>query len=179
MRKKLEKLGLALAAVALTAMPILANDSGNNDPPPLEHQVYHTLMMLPYVTVFDNLDFRVDGTTVYLSGEVRMPSLKSDAESAVKHTEGVTRVVDNIRVLPLSPFDNRIRAEEYRAVFGYGGMGRYVAGIHPSVRIIVDNGHVTLVGQVASAMDKNIAGIRANGVGGVFSVQNDLQVAAN
>jgi len=143
----------------------------------LPDEVRHQLLMLPYYSVFDNLDYRVDGTTVYLTGSVRMPVLKSDAEHAIKRIEGVTKVVDNIHVQPLSMFDNRIRLAEYRAVFGYGGLYRYARGTNPSVRIIVDNGHVQLVGYVQSQGDKNIAGIRANGVSGVFSVQNDLQVA--
>ncbi len=170
------KFGVALAAAALTAAPMLAN---NNASKTLEERVHHELLMLPYDSAFDNINFRVDGSTVYLTGDVWRPFMKSDAGSAIKHTEGVTQVVNDIHVLPLSRFDNQIRAAEYRAVFGYGGMSRYVAGIHPDVRIIVDGGHVTLVGNVASAMDKNIAGIRANGVPGVFSVQNNLQVAAN
>ena len=174
MKNTIAKWILALAAVALTAAPVLANTTG---PKSLEDRVRHELLMLPYFSVFDQVGFRVDGSTVYLSGDVRMPILKSDAESAVKRTEGVTRVVDDIHVLPLSPFDNRIRAAEYRAIFGYGVLQRYALGTSPSIRIIVEGGHVRLVGFVNSQGDKNIAGIRANGVPGVFSVQNDLQVA--
>ena len=174
MKKIIGKWALAVAAVALTAAPIFAKD---NAPRPLPDEVRHQLLMLPYYSVFDNLDYRVDGTTVYLTGSVRMPVLKSDAEHAIKRIEGVTKVVDNIHVQPVSMFDNRIRLAEYRAVFGFGGLYRYAMGTNPSVRIIVDNGHVQLVGYVQSQGDKNIAGIRANGVSGVFSVQNDLQVA--
>ena len=174
MKKTFGKLGLALAAVVLTATPMLAN---NGAPRSLNDQVRHELIMLPYYSVFDNLNYKVDGSTVYLTGSVRLPVLKSDAEHAVKRLEGVTKVVNNIEVQPLSSFDNRIRLAEYRAVFGFGGLYRYAAGTSPSIRIIVDNGHVQLVGFVNSQADKNIAGIRANGVPGVFSVQNDLQVA--
>ena len=92
--------------------------------------------------------------------------------------EGVDRVVNEIKVLPLSPFDNRIRMAEYRAIFGFGGMYRYAMGSLPSIHIIVDNGHVTLEGIVDNQGDKNMAGIRANAVPGVFSVTNNLQVAA-
>ena len=174
MKKTLGKWGLALAAVALIAAPAFAKD---NAPRPLTDEVRHQLLMLPYYSVFDNLDYRVEGSTVYLTGSVRMPVLKSDAEHAVKRIPGVTAVVDNIHIQPLSMFDNRIRAAEYRAVFGYGGLYRYAMGANPSVRILVDNGHVRLVGYVATQGDRNIAGIRANGVPGVFAVQNDLQVA--
>ena len=174
MNKTIGRWTIALAAVALTAAPMFAKNSA---PRPLEDQVRHELLMLPYYSVFDNLSFRVDGSTVYLSGSVRKPFLKSDAKNVVKRIAGVTQVVDDIRVLPLSSFDNRIRVAEYRAVFGYGGLYRYALGANPSVRIIVDNGHVKLVGFVGSQADKNIAGIRANGVAGVFSVQNNLEVA--
>jgi hyperosmotically inducible protein len=173
MKRTIGKWILALAAVALTAAPMFADSSG---PKPLEDRVRHELLMLPYVSVFDNLSFRVDGSTVRLTGSVRMPFLKSDAGNAVKRMEGVTQVVNDIRVLPLSPFDDRIRVAEYHAVFGYGGLFRYALAVNPSVRIIVDNGHVELVGFVNSRTDKDIAGIRANGVPGVFSVQNDLEV---
>jgi hyperosmotically inducible protein len=174
MKRTIGKWTLALAAlIALTAAPVLAN---NNAPRPLPDQVRHELLMLPYYSIFDDLSFRVDGSTVWLTGSVRMPFLKSDAENAVKRIAGVTRVVDEICVLPLSSLDNRIRVAEYRAVFGYGGLYRYALGASPSVHIIVDNGHVQLVGFVASQADKNIAGIRANGVPGVFSVQNDLEI---
>jgi len=113
---------------------------------------------------------------VTLSGQVTWPVVKSDAEHAVKKIPGVTQVVDNIKVLPLSPLDNQIRRAEYRAIFGFGSLYRYAMGAVPSIHIIVDNGHVTLVGVVDNEADKNMANIRANGVPGVFSVTNDLRV---
>jgi osmotically-inducible protein OsmY len=96
---------------------------------------------------------------------------------AVKRVPGVTQVVDNIRVLPLSTFDRQIRAAEYRAVFGFAGLYRYAMGTQPSIHIIVDNGHVTLRGVVDNQGDKSVAYIRANSVPGVFSVTNELRVA--
>jgi len=167
---------MGLAAVALTAAPMFAN---NNAPRSLDQQVRHEILMQPYYSVFDNLDYRIEGGTVYLTGSVRMPIVKSDAENAIKRIPGVTAVVDQVQVQPLSMFDNRIRAQEFRAVFGFGGLYRYAAGVHPSIHILVDNGHVQLVGFVNSQADKNIAGIRANGVPGVFSVQNNLQVVSS
>jgi len=168
-------MGGSLAVLVLAAAPAFANS--NAPVKTLDQQVRHELLMLPYYTIFDDVNYRVDGGTVYLSGDVRQPWLKTDAERAVKNIAGVTRVVNDIRVLPPSSMDNRIRFAEYRAVFGYGGLYRYAMGPNPPVRIIVDNGHVKLVGYVASNMDKNVAGIRANGVAGVFSVDNDLMVA--
>lgn len=142
----------------------------------LENRVRHELVMLPYYSIFDDLSFRVDAGHVTLSGQVVRPTLKSDAENVVKRLEGVESVSNEIKVLPLSPFDDRIRFAVYRAIYGYGPMQRYALGSLPSIHIIVNNGNVTLSGVVANQMDRNIANIRANGVPGVFSVQNNLQI---
>jgi hyperosmotically inducible protein len=157
--------------------PGSSSNSGAKPDVELAKKVRHELVMLPYYNIFDSLGFQVNGSTVTLVGEVTRPTLKSDAGRVVQHIEGVSQVINNIKVLPLSPFDNRIRFAEYRAIFGYGSLYRYAMGALPSIHIIVDNGHVTLEGVVANQGDKNIAGIRANGVPGVFSVTNNLLVA--
>ena len=139
--------------------------------------VRHELIMLPYFGVFDDLGFTVDGGTVTLVGEVTRPTLKSDAGNVVKKVEGVTTVVNNIEVLPLSPNDDNIRRSSYRAIYGDSALStRYGFQALPSIHIIVKNGAVRLEGVVANQGDKNIAGIRANGVPGAFSVTNDLRV---
>jgi hyperosmotically inducible protein len=167
----------AIAALAIMAVaPALVQAKTPSAPLTLEGKVRHELAMLPYFNVFDNLAFRVDGGTVTLFGEVTRPVLKSDAENAVKKIEGVSRVDNQIEVLPLSPFDNQIRMRTYRAIFGYGPLQRYRMGVIPSIRIIVKNGNVTLMGAVSNEMDRNLAYMRANGVPGVFSVTNQLQV---
>jgi hyperosmotically inducible protein len=173
MRGTLKKLSMTLACAVL-AVPMFLGAKDNSKP--LPERMRHELAMLPYYNVFDDLGFKADGSTVYLYGDVTNPVLKTDAEHAAKRVEGVQQVVNNINVLPLSPMDWRIRRAEYRAIFGYGPMYRYAMGAMPSIHIIVSNGHVTLQGVVANQGDKNIAGIRANGVPGVFSVKNDLQV---
>jgi hyperosmotically inducible protein len=142
----------------------------------ISREVRHELVMLPYYGVFDNLAYRVDGRAVTLFGEVTRPTLKSDAENVVKKIEGVERVDNQIRVLPLSPNDDRIRMAEYRTIYGTPGLDRYALQAVPPVHIIVENGKVTLVGVVASQADKNLANIRANTVNGAFSVDNQLQV---
>jgi len=139
-------------------------------------EVRHELVMLPYYGVFDNLAYRVDGGKVTLFGQVTRPTLKSDAENVVKRLEGVERVDNEIEVLPLSPNDDRIRLAVYRAVFSRPPLQRYQLGAVPPIHIIVKNGNVTLVGVVSNEGDKNIAGIAANGVPGVFSVTNNLAV---
>lgn len=140
-------------------------------------EVRHQLVTLPYYGVFDDLAFRVDGSTVTLLGAVTQPVLKSDAERAVKRVQGVTQVVNNIEVLPLSPMDDQIRRAEYRAIYGDPALSdRYGYRAVPSIHIIVKNGHVTLEGVVTNQMDKNLINIKANGVPGVFGITNDLQV---
>lgn len=140
-------------------------------------QVRHELLMLPYFGVFDNIAYKVDGSTVTLLGQVVWPTLKSDAENVVRRIEGVERVDNQIEVLPPSPMDDGIRRSVYRAIYRYPAMERYAMVPQKPIRIIVKNGHVTLEGVVDSEGDKNLAGIRANGVSNVFSVTNNLQVA--
>jgi hyperosmotically inducible protein len=151
---------------------LLAADST----PRLVKEVRHELVMLPYYGVFDNLSYRIDGGKVTLFGQVARPTLKTDAEKAVKSIEGVQAVDNQIEVLPLSGNDDRIRAAVYRAVYSQGPLQRYQLSTVAPIHIIVKNGNVTLEGVVANTGDKNIAGIAANGVAGVFKVVNNLMV---
>jgi hyperosmotically inducible periplasmic protein len=139
-------------------------------------EVRHELVMLPYYGVFDNLAYKVDGNNVSLMGQVTRPTLKSDAENVVKKIEGVEHVDNQIEVLPVSPNDDKIRRAVFRAIYSDPTMDRYSIQAVPPVHIIVKNGNVTLEGVVATEADKNIAGIRANGVSGVFSVTNNLRI---
>lgn len=140
-------------------------------------EVRHELVMLPYYGVFDNLSYKVDPDgTVTLMGQVANPVLKPDAERAVKHIEGVERVVNNIEVLPTSIMDDQIRRAAYRAIYGNDVLSQYQVRAVPPIHIIVKNGHVTLEGVVARTMDKQIAGVQVNKLSGVFSVTNNLVV---
>ena len=160
-------LALSLSAGATTS------DAGTAR---IQKQVRHELNMLPYANVFDYMTFTVDDNgAVTLNGEVTNPVLKSDAANVVKRVEGVARVDNKIQVLPVSFFDNRLRLRLYRTIYS-GPLQRYSLGVNKSIRIIVENGHVKLVGVVDSEMDKNIAGLRANTVPGIFSVDNQLKV---
>lgn len=144
----------------------------------LVKEVRHELVMLPYYGVFDNLAYRVDGGTVTLMGQVVRPTLKSSAENVVKRIEGVEKVVNQIEVLPLSPNDDQIRRAVYQKIYSFPSLStRYGFQAIPPIHIIVKNGNVTLEGVVDSEADKNVAGIQANGVPGVFSVTNNLRVA--
>jgi hyperosmotically inducible periplasmic protein len=139
--------------------------------------VRHQLVMLPYYGVFDDLAFRLDGNTVTLLGAVTNPVTKTDAERSVKKVEGVGQVVNQIEVLPLSPMDGQIRRAMYQAIYGDPALSdRYGFRAVPSIHILVKNGHVNLEGVVANQMDKELIGIRAKSVPGVFSVDNNLQV---
>jgi len=181
MKRILGSAALTLAAV-LTLAPFaqgsISTTQSKKGLTKIEQEVRHELVMLPYFGVFDNLEFQVNGNEVILSGQVVRPTLKSDAENVVKRIEGVEHVVNNIEVLPLSPFDDQIRLATYRSVLGFGPLSRYSWGPIPPVHIIVKNGNVTLYGVVANEADKNLANIRANQVSGVFAVNNQLRVDA-
>ena len=128
-------------------------------------------------TAFNSFTIGVQNGVVTLGGTAYGPTDKDSAVSLVSHYPGVKDVVDNIEVAPLSPNDDRIRIETARAVYGFPMLQRY--GMDPAkpIRITVVNGNVTLSGVVDHEADKDAAGIRANGVPGVFKVTNDLQVA--
>src|SRR5947208_6027407 len=177
---------LVFVAMLFTSSPASAkqdknhNDAfmrGSPDENRIAKQVRHELLMLPYYGIFDDLAFRVDGSTVTLLGAVTRPVLKSDAENVVKRIEGVDRVINQIEVLPVSPMDDQIRMAEFRAIYGDPALGtRYGYRALPSIHIVVENGHVTLEGVVANQFDKNLINVRANTVPNVFSVSNNLIV---
>jgi len=180
----------AVAAFALVFVPgtLAAQQKDHNDAfvrgsegeSRIMQEVRHQLVMLPYYTIFDDLAFRLDGSTVTLLGEVTNPTLKSDAEGVVKRIEGVTQVNNQIEVLPPSPMDAQIRRAMFRVIYGDPQIGdRYGRQALPPIHIIVKNGHVKLEGVVGNQMDKNLINVRANGVPDVFSVENDLQVASS
>ena len=140
-------------------------------------EVRHELLMLPYFGVFDYIAFKVDGGNVTLLGAVVRPSLKSDAENAVKHIEGVEKVDNQIEILPPSSMDDQLRIALFRAIYQYPALQKYELGVQKPIRIIVKSGRVTLEGVVDSDADKNLANLRANSVPGIFAVTNNLQVS--
>jgi hyperosmotically inducible protein len=169
--------------LAVVLPPALAHAQDNRKSPQqrqaeaqarLEKEVRHELVMLPFYSVFDNLEYRVDGDRVTLSGQVTQPTLKSDAEKSVKSIEGVSAVDNKMEVLPVSPNDDRLRRAEFRAIYSAPNLNKYAIQAVPPIHIIVKGGHVTLVGVVANEADKNVAEIQAKSVSGVFSVDNKL-----
>lgn len=159
--------------VFLTALTLFAADKNTDR---IVKEVRHELVMLPYYTVFDNLAYRVDGANVTLFGQVVRPLLKSDAQNAVKKIEGVEKVDNEIEVLPLSTNDDRLRHALRATIYSKPQLQRYALGAVPPIHIIVKNGNVTLEGVVATQADKDVAGLAANGVPGVFKVTNNLGV---
>lgn len=178
MRHKIQIISLVLS-IALSPVVLAAANAGQGGTAltPLENQVRHALVILPYYNVFDNLEFQVVGTKAILSGQVIRPTLKRDAENAVKRIAGIDAVENNIEVLPWSSFDNQIRIQTYRAIYRNSSFTKYAIQPIPPIHIIVKNGDVTLVGVVSSQGDRNIANISARSVAGVFSVANELRVA--
>src|SRR6202162_2619229 len=176
MKRKLPVVAVMLFSLATLGLAQDRSQPSSKSQDRIIREVRHELLMLPYFGVFDNIAFRVDGSTVTLLGQVVRPSLKSDAENAVKHIEGVEKVDNQIEVLPPSPMDDGLRIRLYREIYGYPALEKYALGVQKPIRIIVKNGRVTLEGVVDNDSDKNLAGMRANTVPGIFQVTNNLQV---
>jgi hyperosmotically inducible protein len=168
-------LGMAL----LFGQPLSAHAHPSTTPqnqPELGEQVRHELVMLPWYSVFDHLEYAVDGDVVTLTGQVTRPVLKKDAETALRRIERVSKVVNNIEVLPLSSADDWIRLAAYRTLYNWNSpLARYGAGAVPQIHILVKNGHITLSGVVERESHKNLAAMLIRSVPGVFTVTNLLQ----
>ena len=168
--------GLGFSQAGSNAQLAIRPNSPDNSEQRITKEVRHELVMLPYYSIFDDLEYSVNGSTVTLLGAVTNPTLKKGAENAVKRVEGVTQVNNQIKVLPPSPMDDQIRRRVARAIYSQDGLYRYSMGAVPSIHIIVDNGHVTLKGVVDNQSDDTMAKMAANQVPGVFSVNDDLQI---
>jgi hyperosmotically inducible periplasmic protein len=141
----------------------------------LDAQVRQAIQKLAYYGVFDDLAYSVDDKgVVTLSGQVRQYNVRNSAVSVVRGITGVTGVQDQIEVLPLSPFDDRIRLRAYNAIYGYPALSRYAINARPPIRILVKNGHLTVTGYVANELDRRLVENRLQGLGGTFSVTNTL-----
>lgn len=169
----------ATLTVAFLAAPQLYASSATATPSAeqkLSETIRRELITLPFYGVFDQLSYSLEGRKVVLSGQVTRPVLASSAVNVVKAISGVEEVENRIEVLPLSSFDDRLRLALFRTIYGQASLSRYSLGAIPSIRILVKNGDVTLTGVVLNEMDKNLAGIFANQVNGVFAVTNNLTV---
>jgi len=129
-----------------------------------------------YDNAFNFIDVAVKDGVVTLQGATRDDVGRNSALALVNRTPGVKDVINDVKVLPVSGFDDQIRLRTLRAIYHDPVLSRYAIDPARPIRIIVENGHVTLYGVVDNTMDKQVAGIRANGVLGAFSVQNNLEV---
>lgn len=168
---------LTLAILTFAASGVSAqNYSANGSARAVEQKIFKQINKLPYYGVFDHIAFSYDNNgTVNLYGKVANATNKKGAERAIRDVAGVREIVNNIEILPLGSFDNTIRRQTLRE-FASKGLYRYLWEPNPSVRIIVDRGHVALEGYVANRSDANLMNILANGVPGTFSVKNNLIV---
>ena len=176
---------LLLTATLLTLLPAVSLAQSQGGPAPrgtarfeqwLSEEVNHQLLLLPRYSVFDYVQYKVNGSEMTLLGQVVIDVMKRDAENRIKRIEGVTKVTNNIEILPTSPMDDRIRRATFNALAGEPALERYRLGLVHSIHIIVKNGHVTLEGTVLNEGHKNLAGIRAKSVSGSFSVTNNLRI---
>ena len=174
-------LGRLLAAALLAGGIAGASTKADPNVPQTDDQIVknirHEVLMYPYYSIWDDVSFRVVNGQVELMGAVNQPFKKSDIERLVQKVPGVTSVSDELKVLPLSPFDDRIRLQVARAIYRDPVLSRYSMGAIPAIHIIVDNGHVTLTGVVSTDMEKQVAGMRASGAGLSFgTINNQIQV---
>ena len=175
--------GVAILSLSICASAIVGNALAKANPQgalsaSVVRQVRHELATLPYYGVFDWLEFQtLPDNTVVLRGQVVRPSTKSEAEARVKDIDGVSKVVNEIEVLPPSPSDDRLRIALYRAIYNWNSpLFRYATQSIPPIHIIVDRGRATLRGIVATKADAQIAYMRARAVPGLFDVKNELLI---
>lgn len=165
---------MGLASQNLFAQTVTTKQSAENAR--IERKLIKEILSLPYYGVFDAIGFELDGKTVTLEGDVIQPKTKEYAEEEI---EGVENVVNNIKVLPPSSSDDRIRVRIYRAMANRGGLYRYLLGTNRSIRIIVDGGKVKLEGFVTYKTDKTLTSIAATEIFGVLGVENNLRIENN
>jgi hyperosmotically inducible protein len=176
-----QKMGRFLTIAAFAAATAFASSktvpAGPRTDADIAKAVRHEVLMYPQYSLWDDISFRVNNGNVELLGDVNQPFKKDDIGRLAKNVAGVESVTNNIHVLPLSPNDDRLRIQVARAIYRDSNLSRYAMGAVPAIHIIVDNGHVTLTGEVMNNMDKQIAGMRASGAGLSFGpVNNKLTV---
>jgi len=141
----------------------------------LDRKLYYDRM--GYDIAFNFVTASVQNGVVTLNGETRTEVDRDSALALVDTTPGVKDVVDNAKVAPVSFFDDNIRIRALRTIYRDPVLSRYAIDPARPIRIVVDHGKLSLYGTVATSMDKQVAGIRANQVFGAFTVQNNLEVA--
>jgi osmotically-inducible protein OsmY len=161
----------ALLTLGLAA-PVWAGDAGNLQ---VYKDVSKSVQRYAWFTIFDSVHANINDGVVTLSGKVTMPYKSTDIAKRVAKVDGVTQVVNKIEVLPVSQFDNQLRARLARAIYSNSSLSNYGLGPNPSIHIIVERGHVTLDGVVMNNMDRQIARAVVGSVSNSFSIKNELK----
>lgn len=172
-------IGLCVSVIGVPAQSgqaVSPHKAPEKSPEPLAREIHHQLSVLPYSSVFDYLTFTLDGNNVALTGHVLRPTLKADAVAAIKSIEGVGTVVNRIEVLPVSPVDDELRRQIYRAIYEDAVLQQYATEPMPAIHIIVAKSNVILEGIVEIESDRNLAATRASTVSGVVNLKNNLRV---
>jgi hyperosmotically inducible protein len=155
----------ALSRVLAIALLVTAGTAGaatsSSSPAPatdaaLEKQIRHEILMYPRYSIWDDISFRVRDGQVELMGAVNQPFKKADLGRIVQRVPGVTSVTNQVRVLPLSNFDDRLRIQVARAIYGHPSLNRYALQAVGPIHIIVENGQITLTGVVNNEMERTL-----------------------
>jgi hyperosmotically inducible periplasmic protein len=169
-----------MAAVLLGAGIAGAANNGSDNLPSGDEQIAksirHEVLLYPYYSIFDDINYRVANGQVELIGAVNQPFKKKDIERLVFKIPGVNGITNGLKVLPTSIEDDRLRIQIARAIYRDPALNRYAIQAVPPIHIIVDNGHITLTGVVNNELEKNVAGIRAASFLSFGPVTNNLQV---
>lgn len=165
------------AALLLAATLWAAPQQENASDAKISQEVRHQVLMTPYYSIFDIIEYSVNDGTVTLRGWTLEPGVKSSVVGAVKKIDGVKNVVDQIKEESISSADQQIRQAEYRSIYGFSPLFKYAWGAVPPIHIIVNNGHVALYGIVDNQSDKQMVLQRAKLVPGTFGVEDHLQVS--
>lgn len=173
MKRWTQTVTIGAALFLASSMNMLASPQGTNTQ--IAEQVRKEIVTLPFYSIFDNVRFELNDGVLALSGEVYRPVMKMMIERVAQRVEGVTTVTNNIEILPLSPYDDRIRIALANQLYRNQVFTRHSIQAVPPVHIVVKNGNVTLEGVVNSELEKNVAFHVANGIHGVFSVTNNLR----
>jgi hyperosmotically inducible protein len=171
-----KRISFFTASAMLTASMALAGTADRKDLQ-VFNDVASSINRYPHFTIFDDVNVNVKGGVVTLTGRVTMPYKRDDIMKRVADVDGVVEVRDNVEVLPVSQFDDRLRYQIARAIYNNPNFWNYAIGPNPPIHIVVEHGHVTLTGVVNSNVDRMLARSLVNQFG-VMSVKNNLRTDA-
>jgi hyperosmotically inducible periplasmic protein len=171
-----KKISFFTASAMLAASMALAGTADRKDLQ-VFNDVASSINRYPHFTIFDDVNVNVNAGIVTLTGRVTMPYKRDDIMKRVADVDGVVEVRDNVEVLPVSQFDDRLRYQIARAIYNNPNFWNYAIGPNPPIHIVVEHGHVTLTGVVNSNVDRMLARSLVNQFG-VMSVKNNLRTDA-